>query len=140
VPNVRSGWSAFREQVWDPAAAIPAGRARLLAVCENWLRYLEHCPFPGGCLITTASVEWDGLAGAIHEAVVAAQRRWLELLSAEAEVGIRAGEFLDHLDPGQLAFELNGIAMSLNRAIQLFSDGTAPARARRALDGLLTAT
>ncbi len=89
-----------------------------MAVCHNWLRYLEHCPLPGGCLITPASVEWDGLAGAIHEAVVAAQRRWLELLSAEADVGIRAGEFPHHLDAGQLAFELNGIAMSLNQAIQ----------------------
>lgn len=128
----------FREQVWDPAAAVPAGRARLLALCENWFRYLERCPFPGGCLMTTASVEWDARSGPIREAVVAAQRRWLKVLSADAEVAIRARELPRRLDPGQVAFELAGIAWSLNQAIQLLGDASAPDRARRAVERTLS--
>jgi AcrR family transcriptional regulator len=129
----------FREQVWDPAAGVPAGRARLLALCDNWFRYLERCPFPGGCLITTASVEWDARSGPIREAVVAAQRRWLKVLSAEAEVAIRARELPRRLDPDQVAFEIAGIGWSLNQAIQLFGDASGPDRARRAVERTLSA-
>ncbi len=127
----------FREQVWEPAADMPAGRARLAAVCENWVGYLERCPFPGGCVITTASVEWDARSGPVHDAVVAAQARWLAALGADADVAIRTGELRASTDARQLAFELNGVGMSLNQAIQLFGDAEAPSRARRALDRLL---
>jgi AcrR family transcriptional regulator len=129
----------FREHVWDPAADMPAGRRRLEAVCGNWLSYLEHCPFPGGCVVTTASVEWDARSGPVHDAVATAQKRWLAVLSAEADVAIRTGELSPVPDARQLAFELNGIAMSLNQAIQLLGDSDAPNRARRALDRLMAA-
>jgi AcrR family transcriptional regulator len=127
----------FTERVWTPAAGRPAGRPRLLAVCERWVAYLADCPLPGGCFITTASTEWDAREGPVRDAVAGAQRRWLDTLSADAEVAVRAGELPAETDPTELAFALNGIAMSLNQAIQLFSDDAAPDRARRSLARLL---
>jgi AcrR family transcriptional regulator len=134
---LKRGLEIFRERVWDPAAELPAGRARLLAVCEGWIRYLERCPLPGGCFLTTASTEWDAREGPVHEAVATAQERWLGTLGAEAEVAVRAHELPGETDPAQLAFELNAIAMGLNQALQLLGDGEAPSRARRAQERLL---
>ena len=49
----------FRSAVYEPASAQPAGRARLLAICDRWIGYLGEPCFPGGCFLTTASVEFD---------------------------------------------------------------------------------
>lgn len=136
---LRRGAELFREAVWDPVAALPAGRARLMAACLRWMDYLGSCPLPGGCLITTAMVEWDARPGAVRDAVARIQRRWLDALSAEADVAIRAGELSPALNPEQLAFEINGIAMSLNMSIQLFGDASALTRARDAIERLLAA-
>ncbi len=127
----------FTAEVWMPVARVPAGRARLRAVCERWIAYLADCPLPGGCFITTASTEWDAREGPVRDAVAVAQRRWLDTLRADAEVAVRAGELPDDTDPTELAFALNGIAMSLNQAIQLFADDAAPDRARRSMARLL---
>jgi hypothetical protein len=50
---------------------------------------------------------------------------------------VRVGELPATTEPAQLAFELNGIAMSLNMAVQLLADQEAPARARRAVERVL---
>jgi hypothetical protein len=87
--------------------------------------------------MTTAATEWDARSGPIHEAVARAQRRWLNVLRADAEVAVRAREVPPGTDPDQLVFELNGVAMSLNQAVVLAGDGRAAARARKAIERLL---
>ena len=127
-----------RVRVWDPAADRPAGRARLQAVCENWVSYLsgDGCP-PGGCFMTAAATEWDSRTGPVHDAVARDQRRWLRVLAAEAEVAVRARERPAATDPAQVAFELNAIAMGLNQALRLHGDHAAVAHARRAFARVL---
>lgn len=131
------GVEIFRETVWEPVAARRAGRERLRALCEQWFAYLTACPLPGGCLLTTAAIEWDARSGRVRDAVVAAQRRWLGVLAAEAEVAIRAGELPVAAAPDQIAFELLGVGMSLNHAVQLLGDGEAVKRAGAALTRIL---
>ena len=134
---LRRGLEVFREEVWDPVVVLPAGYTRLAAVCENWVHYLERRVMPGGCFMTTASIEFDARTGPLHDATAAAQARWLATLTAEAEVAVRAGELPPETEPAQLAFELNGVAMSLNQALVLMDDKRSPARARRAFARLL---
>lgn len=128
----------FRARVWDPAADRPAGRARLQAICANWVSYLsgDGCP-PGGCFMTTAATEWDSRTGPVHDAVARDQHRWLRVLAAEAEVAVRARELPAETDPAQVAFELNAIAMGLNQALRLQGDDAAIERARRAIARVL---
>lgn len=122
----------FTDAVWKPVATLRAGRERLVAACDRWIDHLADPPLPGGCFITTVATEWDGREGPVRDAVVVAQGRWLRVLHADAEVAVRARELPGDVDPAQVAFELNGIAMSLNQAVQLFHDADAPARARLA--------
>jgi AcrR family transcriptional regulator len=53
----------FRAAVYDPAARQPAGLRRLEAIMDMWIAYLANPPFPGGCFLTTASVEFDARPG-----------------------------------------------------------------------------
>jgi len=128
----------FAAQVWAPAAGLAPGRDRLVAVCERWIDYLAGPPFPGGCLMTTSATEWDARDGPVRDAVLAAQGRWLAVLEADAETAVRAGELPADTDAAQVAFELSGVALSLNQAIQLLRDPDAAARARRAVARILT--
>lgn len=127
----------FQREIWEPVADEPPGLARLRALCEGWVSYLERDLLPGGCFLTAAASEFDGRGGPVREATRKAWARWLRVLEREVSAAIEAGELPADTDPEQVAFELNGIVMGLNNALQLHDDRTAPARARRAIDRVL---
>ena len=120
--------ATFRALVIEPVLSLPPGRDRLLALLENWVAYLVDCPFPGGCFLTTASVELDNRAGPLRERTAASVTRWLAFLAAEARA---ARPDLSKVAARDLATVLNGIAMSVNQEIQLLADPSAGRRARR---------
>ena len=128
----------FRREIWDRAAGEPPGLARLRALCEAWISYLERDLLPGGCFLTAAATEFDGRGGPVREATRRAWARWLRVLEGEARTAIEAGELPRDRDPAQIAFELNGIGMALNNALQLHEDRAGVERARRAFARVLS--
>jgi len=128
----------FQREIWEPVADDPPGLGRLRALCAGWVSYLERDLLPGGCFLTAAASEFDGRGGPVRDATRKAWARWLRVLEGEVNAAIEAGELPADTDPEQVAFELNGIVMSLNTALQLHDDRGAPARARRAIDRVLT--
>jgi AcrR family transcriptional regulator len=127
----------FLLAVYEPAAVEPAGRARLLAICDRWIRYVGEPCFPGGCFLTTASVEFDAREGAVHDAVKRALGRWLRVLAAEAATAVAAGELPRDTDPADVAFTLNALAVGTNCDYQLHRDARALVRGRRAMTAAL---
>src|SRR5947209_16197404 len=97
----------FRATVYEPATGEPAGWTRLSAVCDRWINYIGEPCFPGGCFLTTASVEFDARNGTVHDAVKRAMNRWLRVLEAEAATAVGAGELAPGTDPSEVAFTLN---------------------------------
>lgn len=128
----------FRAAVYDPAAHQPAGRRRLHAICDAWIEYLTSPPFPGGCFLTTASVEFDARPGPLNEAVKLTMSRWLGVLEREAASAIKNGEIPQDSDPQEIAFTLNALAMGANCHYQLYHDPRALNCARRAIAAVLT--
>jgi AcrR family transcriptional regulator len=127
----------FRAVVYDPATSAAAGRARLLAICDRWIGYLGEPCFPGGCFLTTASVEFDARQGAVHDAVRLALSRWLSVLEAEAARAVAAGELPSETDPATVAFALNALAVGTNCDYQLHGDPATLERGRRAMGAVL---
>ena len=123
----------FRAEVWEPAIPAAPGLVRLRVLCEAWISYLERGVFPGGCFFVAAAHEFDGRDGAVRDAVESRFDAWRERLLKEAGRAVAAGDLPAGTDPGQLAFELLGLVMALNHAIQLHRDPEAPTRARRAI-------
>ncbi len=115
------------------------GLDRLRAALANWLAYLQSCPLPGGCLLSAAAAEFDGRPGPVRDVVVADTDLWRATLQRDAEVAVRAGELPADTDPAQLVFELEGVALAVNRAVQLDRDAGAARRGRQAVDRLLGA-
>lgn len=123
----------FRDEVWDPVADEPPGLKRLLALCDSWLSYHRREVLPGGCFITTASVEFDARPGPLRDAVAETVDRWLGTLEREAAVAIEAGELPPGSDPADVAFQLNALAAAASYGFQLSRDPEVFARARRSM-------
>jgi AcrR family transcriptional regulator len=123
----------FREAVYEPAASHPSGLGRLNAICDAWIDYLGHPPFPGGCFLTTASVEFDARPGPVNQAVKKVMTRWMQVLEREATAAIANGELAQGTDPKDIAFTINALGVGANCHYQLHRDLRALTRARRAM-------
>jgi AcrR family transcriptional regulator len=128
----------FTEAVWAPAEREPEGLPRLRAVSNAWIEHITHSPFPGGCFMCTVATEWDAREGDLHDDVRDNWRLWLKVLARQARIARDEGDLPGDADPDLIAFELNAIAMGLNQALQLFGDRRAPARARAAVERVLS--
>jgi AcrR family transcriptional regulator len=123
----------FTEQVWGPVADEEAGLPRLLALCDSWLDYHRRESLPGGCFLTTATIEYDARPGPLRDQVADTMRRWLALLEREVATAIEAGDLPADIDPADIAFELNALAAAASYGFQLNRDPKAFDRARRSM-------
>jgi AcrR family transcriptional regulator len=123
----------FTEEVWGPVAGEPPGLTRLLALCDSWLDYHEREVLPGGCFLTTATVEFDARPGPLRDAVRRAMNRWFRVLRREVDLAVEAGELPPGTDPADVAFQLNALAAAASYGFQLSRDREVFARARRSM-------
>src|SRR4051812_12171940 len=123
----------FTEAVWLPASRVEPGLPRLEAIVDAWIDHLRGGVFPGGCFVTTASVEYDARPGALHDDVEAAVKRWLGVLEAEARQARAAGDLPPDRDPADVAFELHSLASGGSVAGRLLGDPAALDRIRAAM-------
>jgi AcrR family transcriptional regulator len=129
----------FTVEVWGPVADEPPGRARLLALCESWLAYHEREVMPGGCFLTTATVEFDARPGPLRDEVAKTMDRWLRALEREVALAVDAGELPADTQPADVAFELNALAAAASYGFQLTRDREVFERARRSMRRALAA-
>ncbi|MFC5907862.1 TetR/AcrR family transcriptional regulator [Streptacidiphilus monticola] len=137
---LREASAVFSRLVWEPNAHLDAGLPRLHGVCESWADYLVRARdhFPGGCLFTTAAVEYDARSGPVRDAITRLTVFWQHRrLGFDLRAAVALGELRPDADVEQLVFELTGIYLSLNQAVQLNQAADAQARALRAVDRLL---
>jgi AcrR family transcriptional regulator len=127
----------FREEVWDPVADERPGLPRLLALCDSWLDYHRREVMPGGCFLTTATIEYDARPGPLRDATATTMRRWLDALEREAVIAIEAGDLPPGTDPADVAFELNALAAAASYGFQLWRDPEVFSRARRSMRRVL---
>jgi AcrR family transcriptional regulator len=130
----------FKQEVWEPVADRSPGRERLLALCESWLSYHEREVVPGGCFLTTATVEYDARPGPMRDAIAGTMERWLGVLERETAIAVERRELPASTDPGDIAFQLNAIAAAASYGFQLSRDRTVFERARRSMRRVLAPT
>lgn len=112
----------FTENVWTPAQDATPGLPRLEAIVDAWIGHLRAGVFPGGCFVTTASVEYDARPGPLRDDVAAAVHRWLGVLEHEAATARDAGDLPADRDPADVAFELHSLASGGGVAGRLLDD------------------
>jgi AcrR family transcriptional regulator len=123
----------FKDEVWGPVADERPGLTRLLALCDSWLSYHEREVMPGGCFLTTATIEFDARPGPLRDAVAETMDMWLGALQREVSLAVDAGELPSDTDPADVAFQLNALAAAASYGFQLNRDPEVFARARRSM-------
>ncbi|MGW7047756.1 TetR/AcrR family transcriptional regulator [Streptomyces avermitilis] len=127
----------FRQRVPGRAVGARPGTERLSCALHEWIDYMAESEGHGGCFLTSVASEFDGRPGPVRDAVLDALSRWTAYVTGELSTAVEAGRLPPLTDVDQLAFELNGVILAADQAIQLHRDPQAPDRARRAIGRLL---
>lgn len=127
----------FTREVADRARGTEPGLPKLLAMCKAWVSYLERRVFPGGCFFTAAATEFDDRPGRVRNTIAGLTTVWNRDLYRQIRTAVELGDLPTDTDADQVVFEIEGVILALNNAMQLHRDLKAPARARRALSRLL---
>ena len=127
---------SFIREVWLPVAKVERGLPRLHALLDRWIDYHERAVLPGGCLVTTATIEFDARQGPLRDAVLRARSQMHAVLEADIRAAKDAGDLPAGIAPGDTAFTLYALASAASQAIQLGEPGAAD-RARRSMQAVL---
>lgn len=128
----------FVDSVVRPALATARGEQRVRALFTRWLDW-SNTALVGGCIFVAASVELDDRPGELRDALVQAERDWLELLANVAATAVTEGEFAADLDTEQFAFEVHAIMLGHHYASRLLRDERALSMTQRAFESTITA-
>ena len=125
---------AFVATVWAPARE-QRGRARLEAVFENWLDWVEGEERRGGCGLLAFAIELDDQPGPLREFLKDQQILWADTL---------ARQFARLHEPPlpadrcrQCVFEMKSLVLGYNHSRRQLDDESARAGARAAVQVLL---
>jgi AcrR family transcriptional regulator len=110
------------------------GAARLEALADSFLSYLERRVFPGGCFFAAAQAELDTHPGPVREKLRETQRRWLDYVERQVRGAQEMGELDPDEDAAQLAFELDAMLKMATSVFVLQDDPGALERARRGVE------
>jgi AcrR family transcriptional regulator len=134
ISTVRAAAAIFVHRVVKPAEErFEPGVARLYAMLESWLDYMERGTFAGGCFFAAATIEMDGRPGPVRDAVAAQMTDWAGLLAGYTREAVKRGELRYDLDPEQLAFELDALGTAVNAGWQLHEHQDVFERGHRAI-------
>ena len=106
LATVEEAARVFTDEVLRPGVSVPAGIARIRALCEAFLSYVERDVFPGGCFFEAAQAEFDSRPGPVRDLVVSRRDYWSESLVRAVRSAQAAGEVRAAVDPEQLGWEL----------------------------------
>jgi AcrR family transcriptional regulator len=139
LATIDTAAALFNAEVVAPAAAAPAGRARLWALSNEFLAHLERGVFPGGCFFASVAAEVDTHPGPVRDFAVQLVTDWVGLLESAIREAQAEGAIDPAEDPGQLAFELDAFLLLANAQFVISRESTPMKRARRAIEQRLTA-
>jgi len=132
---VSAATETFVSKVITPALGEAEGLARLMALVDAWLAYVEQRVFPGGCFMVATLAEVDSRPGPVRDAIAAARRGWLRVLEREVAAAQGAGDIPPAPSARMLAFEIDALLSAAN-VDRNFTDDTAPLAAARSLIAL----
>ena len=115
------------------------GLARLRALCESFLAYVENGTLPGGCFFAAAAAELGGRPGPLRERVAANQKDWISVLTTAANEALARNELRGDTDVATLVFELNALVVAANTAYILHDDPAVLIQARTAIERVILA-
>jgi AcrR family transcriptional regulator len=133
LATVEHAADVFTREVIEPARAAPRGLARIWALLDGFLDYVEREVFVGGCFFGTTSAEFKNRPGAVRDRITGKLGLWQSYLAHAVEQAQEAGELDASLEARRLAFELNAFVQNAVVQHELFCEPRFFADARAAV-------
>ncbi|EGD45134.1 TetR/AcrR family transcriptional regulator [Nocardioides sp. WG-D5] len=140
LETVEMVFADFRTRVWDTVKRFPAGLPRLLATCEAWTEYAADPGYPGGCLMTQVTYDYDGRSGVVHERLLEGRTQWRAALRADVTTAVQAGDLPEDTDVEAVVFGLESLASFITPALLLHGDDRAADHAYQGMRRIIGAT
>jgi AcrR family transcriptional regulator len=137
LATIEKAAEIFNAEVVALAAALPAGRARVWALAEEFLAHLERGVFPGGCFFASVASELDTRPGPVRDRIFDVIVDWMGALTAAVAGAQAAGEIDPDEDAGQLAFEIDAMLLMANATYVMHPGGEALDAGRRGIARLI---
>ncbi|MCB1906160.1 MAG: TetR/AcrR family transcriptional regulator [Rhodocyclaceae bacterium] len=137
IAAIEAAAERFAVLVYRPALEAPRGLARLNALIDNWLTWVERCGWDGGCPLEGAIHEFDDRPGPVKAAVVRHFSRLERELARTIRLCVDTGEFDRDLDVDLFVFRLMGVVMAFHYRRRLMGGTRAEAVTRGAFAMLI---
>jgi AcrR family transcriptional regulator len=124
----------FQVRVWDTVKRFEPGLPRLLATCRSWVEYAADPGYPGGCLMSQVTFDYDGRTGVVHDRLAEGRTWWRARLRADLETAVAAGELPESTDIDMVLFGFDAVTAFITPARLLHGDG--PQTGVRALQAM----
>jgi AcrR family transcriptional regulator len=134
VAVVEEASRQFVQEVMVPALRHPRGEPRLRALFDGWLAWGGR---PGGCFFVGASAELDDRPGPPRDALVRAQKDWVDELAKATRIAIHEAHFRDDVDPEQFAFEIYSLMLGAHLFMRFLREPKALARTKHSFERLV---
>lgn len=127
----------FVATVMAPAFTKPRGVARLQALVENWIEFINgSSSLPGGSVLISASVELDDRPGPLRDFVQKSQRDLITNIEKAARIAVEEEQFRADLDCEQFAWSLYSFILGYHHFARMLEDPKAELHVRRSVKGL----
>lgn len=133
LATLEAAYAAFLEEVAVPALAAPPGLARVLAMLDGYVAYIQARKDRGGCFFTSLALEFDGRPGEIRDRLFALREARIGLIETMLAEARELGELGPDADVRQLAFEAITLTLGANVDFMLSQNPEVFERWRRAL-------
>ena len=137
IAAIEAATERFAELVYRPALKAPRGLPRLSALMDNWLGWVRHCGWDGGCPLEAAIHEFGNRQGPVRDAIVGHFSRLERELARTVRLCVDAGDFRKELDVDLFVFRLLGAVMAFHYRRRLRGGRTADAHTRAAFASLI---
>lgn len=132
LATVEEAARIFTDAVFRPGLKAPRGTARVQALADAFLAYVEGDVFPGGCFFQATMSEFDHRPGPVRDAIVSRVGYFAASLVRAVREAQAAGDVDGDLDPEQLGWEIRVLLNGANEGYAA-GDRSALDRARRAI-------
>jgi AcrR family transcriptional regulator len=133
LATVEHAADVFVREVIEPARSAPRGLARIWALLDGFLDYVEREVFVGGCFFATTSAEFKNRQGPVRDRITEKLGLWLSYLEHAIRQAQETGELDPAADPRRIAFELNAFVQNAEGQYELFGERDVFGHAREAV-------
>jgi AcrR family transcriptional regulator len=123
----------FIREVIDPARSAPRGVARIWALLDSFLAYIDRGVFAGGCFFATTAAEYKNRPGPVRDRIVEQKASWHAYLERAVVQAQQLGEVDPAANARRVAFELNAFVQNAEAQYELFGDRSVFADARESV-------